>query len=356
MFRRFRNNPEIKYVGGMMIATAIVQILMTTADLKEILFVAQFIIVEIFLTVSFQALSRDMQRRSLELKRVCGLTHAANMRLIKDVVILKGLLRKRQEKMPESCFEKSNRIVTEALKHKTPAKRNGKMISQRNKKNRVQPYTVRPVQPDMQDNQYVDMDVGAARMQPNKNNVRHSKPSVQEMKYVDITSDEAKPVKHVMPVRNNTVQKVETASDCEQSENANLLQAPGSSRQGLDNPKDQVLQSCMREQQYFCTRKKVRGRTVYERLCLICSAVMRSQGYPVYSKICQKCKPVHGQKLTHYKRLTKFNELIEFYCGCEDCFTADEPPCVTEYCNLCTIPRFTKKVCQELQPVMENES
>ena len=340
MFRRFRNNPEIKYIGGMMVATAIAQILMTTANLKEVLFVAQFIIVEIFLTVSFQALSRDMQRRSLELKRVCGLTHAANMRLIKDVVVLKGLLRKRQEKMPESCFEKSNRIVTEALKHKTPAKRNGKMISQRNKKNRVQPYEVRPVQADMQENQYVDMDVGAARMQPIKNNVRHSKPSVQEMKYVDINSDEAKPVENVVLI----------------GEQANLLQAPGSSKQRLDDPKNQVLQSCMREQQYFCTRKKVRGRTVYERLCLSCSAVMRSQGYPVYSKICQKCKPVHGQKLTHYKRLTKFNELIEFYCGCEGCFTADEPPCVTEYCNLCTIPKFTKKVCQELQPVLENES
>ena len=64
MFRRFRNNPEIKYIGGMMVATAVAQILMTTANLKEVLFVAQFIIVEIFLTVSFQALSRDMQRRS----------------------------------------------------------------------------------------------------------------------------------------------------------------------------------------------------------------------------------------------------------------------------------------------------
>ena len=64
------------------------------------------------------------------------------MRLIKDVVSLKGLMRKKQEKLPESCFERSNRIVMEALKTKTPAKRNGKMISQRNKRNRIKPYEV----------------------------------------------------------------------------------------------------------------------------------------------------------------------------------------------------------------------
>ena len=120
-----------------MLAMAFAQILTTTAILKEILFVAQFIIIEIFLTVSFQVLSRDMKKSILELKRLCNLTHAANMRLIKDVVALKGIMRKKQEKMPESCFEKSNRIVMEALKHKTPARKNGKMISQRNKRNRV---------------------------------------------------------------------------------------------------------------------------------------------------------------------------------------------------------------------------
>ena len=53
MFRRFRNSPEIKYIGGVMLAMAFAQILATTAVLKEILFVVQFILIEIVLTVSF---------------------------------------------------------------------------------------------------------------------------------------------------------------------------------------------------------------------------------------------------------------------------------------------------------------
>ena len=98
---------------------AFAQIVTTTAVWKEILFVAQVIVVEIFLTLSFQVLSEDLKKRILELKRLCNLTHAANMRLIKDVVSLKGLMRKKQEKLPESCFERSNIIVMEALKTKT---------------------------------------------------------------------------------------------------------------------------------------------------------------------------------------------------------------------------------------------
>ena len=278
----------MKYIGGVMLAMAFAQILATTAVLKEILFVVQFILIEIVLTMSFQVLSRDTKKSILELKQLCNLTQAVNRRLIKDVVALKGIMRKKQEKRPESCFEKSNRIVMEALKHKTPARKNGKMISQRNKRNRVKPYEVRPVQPPVQEAQYVDMTTGAAKVQP---------------------------IQNAMPVKNDSVQKRSESSKCDRGEKAKLLQKTESYRQQLDNKGNQGLASCMREQQYFCTRKKVRGRTVYERLCLIFSAVMKRYGCPIYSKICQRCKPVHGQQLTHYKRLTKFNELIEFYCG-----------------------------------------
>ena len=62
MIRRFRNSPEIKYIGGFMLAMAFAQILATTAVLKEILFVVQFILIEIVLTVSFQVLSKDTKK------------------------------------------------------------------------------------------------------------------------------------------------------------------------------------------------------------------------------------------------------------------------------------------------------
>ena len=68
MFRRFRNSPEIKYIGGVMLAMAFAQILATTAVLKEILFVVQFILIEIVLTVSFQVLSRDTKKKHSGIK------------------------------------------------------------------------------------------------------------------------------------------------------------------------------------------------------------------------------------------------------------------------------------------------
>ena len=116
---------------------------------------------------------------------------------------------------------------------------------------------------------------------------------------------------------------------------------------------NQAFEDCVRDQQYFCTRKNLNGRNVYERLCLNCTAVMQQVGHPIFSKICQACKPVKGQNLTHYKRLSKFNDLLEFYCACEMCFTSEEPPCLREYCHLCTVPRLTRKMGKERTPVVD---
>ena len=100
----------------------ILQLVTPTAVWKEILFVAQVVFVEIFLMLSFQVLSVDLDKRILELKRLCNLTHAANMRLIKDVVSLKGLMRKTQETHPESRFANTSRVVMEALTRPIPAR------------------------------------------------------------------------------------------------------------------------------------------------------------------------------------------------------------------------------------------
>ena len=334
MIRGLRNNTELKYIGVIIILTTILQLVTTAAIWKDILVVAQVIFVEIFLILSFQVLSLELNRRILELKRLCNLTHAANMRLIKDVVSLKGLMRKSQGTHPETCFENTNRVVMEALKNKTPAKRGRKMISQRNKRNRMKPYVVqnvnsipRPVETKVQDPSYVHMDAGAARAQLHQD-------------------------RHLLRER-SPVRKAESPKSI-RGKNEFLVKAENT-KQKLDNEHKQAFENCVREQQYFCTRKNVKGRNIYERLCLNCSAVMKQVGHPIYSKICQNCKPVHGQNITHYKRLTKFNNLIEFYCGCRKCFTTDDPPCLLEYCGLCTIPKFTRKVSEELKPILDDE-
>ena len=93
MIRGLRNNQDLKYIGAIAISITILQLVTNTAVWKEILFIAQVVFVEIFLMLSFQVLSVDLDKRILELKRLYNLTHAANMRLIKDVVSLKGLMR-----------------------------------------------------------------------------------------------------------------------------------------------------------------------------------------------------------------------------------------------------------------------
>ena len=338
MIRGLRNNQELKYIGALVMSITILQLVTNTAVWKEILFLAQVIFVEIFLMLSFQVLSVDLDKRILELKRLCNLTHAANMRLIKDVVSLKGLIRglmrKPQETHPESRFDKTSRVVMEALTSKTPAKRNRKMVSQRNKRNRMKPYVTRnvnsisePVQAKIQDPNYMDMAAGAARAQPHR---------------------------EVQLVRGHSPTRIAELPKNKQEKRDFGVKAKNNT-QRLDSEQKQAVENYFREQQYFCTRKKVKGQSVYERLCLNCSAVMKQVGYPIYSKICQKCKPVHGQDITHYKRLTKFNSLIEFYCGCTRCFTEDDPPCLSEYCGLCTIPKFTRKVNEELKPILSDE-
>ena len=89
----FRQNPELKYIGVLMLITTVVKLLTTTIIWKEILFLAQVIFVELFLMLSFQVLSGDLMRRIGELKRLCNLTHAANMRLIRDIGSLKEIMK-----------------------------------------------------------------------------------------------------------------------------------------------------------------------------------------------------------------------------------------------------------------------
>ena len=143
MIQMFRQNPELKYIGVLMLTTTVVKLVTTTIIWKEILFLAQVIFVELFLMLSFQVLSGDLMRRIVELKRLCNLTHAANMRLFRDIGSLKGMMKNIPENFPERCFDKSKRVVANVLKRKATACSNGKIISQRNK--RIEGLMVSPV-------------------------------------------------------------------------------------------------------------------------------------------------------------------------------------------------------------------
>ena len=244
------------------------------------------------------------------------------MRLIRDVVSLKGIMKKPHDTRRETMYENTNRVVIEALKSNTPAKKGRKLVSKHNRKNRVKPYVVKNVN---------DM--------PKPVEIEGQEPI-----YVKMKANTADQPRQDSPVRRDEI------SPNVREENDNVINI-AESTQLLGDSHDQAFENMVKEQQYFCTRKVVNGRNVYERLCLNCSGVMEQKGHPIFSKICQTCKPIRGQNITHYKRLSKFDNLIEYYCGCAMCFISEDPPCLHEYCQLCTVPRLTRKLNKERAPV-----
>ena len=322
MLHRGNNTTELKYVGIIVVLCTLFQLAITEQGWKDIVFVIQFIFVELFLILSFQDLSRNLNNRVVELKRLNILTQSTNMRLIRDVVSLKGIMKELYDTRRETMYENTNRVVMDALKSNTPAKKGRKLVAKHNRKNRVKPYVVKNVN---------DM--------PKPVEIERQEPI-----YVKMRANTADQPRQDSPVRRDEI------SPNVREENDNVINI-AESTQLLGDSHDQAFENMVKEQQYFCTRKVVNGRNVYERLCLNCSGVMEQKGHPIFSKICQSCKPIRGRDITHYKRLSKFDNLIEYYCGCAMCFISEDPPCLQEYCQLCTVPRLTRKLNKERTPV-----
>ena len=322
MLQRGNNTTELKYVGIVVVLCTLFQLAITEQTWKDIVFVIQFIFVELFFALSFQELASNLNNRVIELKRLNNLTQTTNMRLIRDVVSLKGIMKELYVPRRETRYENTNRVVMDALKSNTPAKKGRKLVSKHNRKNRVKPYVVKNVN---------DM--------PKPVEIERQEPI-----YVKMRANTADQPRQDSPVRRDEI------SPNVREENDNVINI-AESTQLLGDSHDQAFENMVKEQQYFCTRKVVNGRNVYERLCLNCSGVMEQKGHPIFSKICQSCKPIRGRDITHYKRLSKFDNLIEYYCGCAMCFISEDPPCLQEYCQLCTVPRLTRKLNKERVPV-----
>ena len=322
MLHRGNSTTELKYVGIVVVLCTLFQLAITEQTWKDIVFVIQFIFVELFLVLSFQELASNLNNRVIELKRLNSLTQTTNMRLIRDVVSLKGIMKELYVPRRETRYENTNRVVMDALKSNTPAKKGRKLVAKHNRKNRVKPYVVKNVN---------DM--------PKPVEIERQEPI-----YVKMRANTADQPRQNSPVRRDEI------SPNVREENDNVISV-AESTQLLGDSHDQAFENMVKEQQYFCTRKVVNGRNVYERLCLNCSGVMEQKGHPIFSKICQSCKPIRGRDITHYKRLSKFDNLIEYYCGCAMCFISEDPPCLQEYCQLCTVPRLTRKLNKERVPV-----
>ena len=129
MLHKGNNATELKYVGIVVVLCTLFQLTISGQEWKDIVFIIQFIFVELFLILSFQDLSRNLNNRVIELKRLNSLTQSTNMRLIKDVVSLKGIMQKPHDTRRETMYENTNRVVIEALKCNTPAKKGRKLVS-----------------------------------------------------------------------------------------------------------------------------------------------------------------------------------------------------------------------------------
>ena len=169
MLQRGNNTTELKYVGIVVVLCTLFQLAITEQTWKDIVFVIQFIFVELFLVLSFQELASNLNNRVIELKRLNSLTQTTNMRLIRDVVSLKGIMKELYVPRRETRYENTNRVVMDALKSNTPAKKGRKLVSKHNRKNRVKPYVVKnvndmpkPVEIERQEPIYVKMRANTA--------------------------------------------------------------------------------------------------------------------------------------------------------------------------------------------------
>ena len=190
MLHRGNNTTELKYVGIIVVLSTLFQLVITEQGWKDIVFVIQFIFVELFLILSFQDLSRNLNNRVIELKRLNSLTQSTNMRLIKDVVSLKGIMKKPHGTHGETMHENTNRVVIDALKSNAPAKKGRKLVSKHNRKNRIKPYVVKhvnnmpkPVEIKKQEPSYVKMKASTADQPRQDSPVRRdgASPSVRKI-------------------------------------------------------------------------------------------------------------------------------------------------------------------------------
>ena len=78
----------------------------------------------------------------------------------------------------------------------------------------------------------------------------------------------------------------------------------------------------------------------YTKSCLICKRLMKKFGIPIETDLCQTCKPAAAKDKKKFGYVTKLGGTIEFYCACVGCVTRSQQ-CKTEYCSLCTAPKFT---------------
>ena len=253
MLHQGTNHTELKYIGVIVVLTTLIQLVVTEQGWKDILFVVQFMFVELFLILSFQELSQNLYKRVIELKRLNHLTQSTNMKLIRDVITLKGLMRRPHEQK-EPVYQNTKRVVMEALKKNAPVRRGRKLMTQHNKKSRTKPYvvkdvrcTTKPVEINIQEPNYVTMGAGAG-------------------------------AQHCQDAQTSPVGRAGYAANPRESNN--LVIKAEDTNQTLNDRYNKSLESCFREQQYFCTKKTLNGRNVYERLCLNCSEIMTQVGVP----------------------------------------------------------------------------
>ena len=118
----------------------------------------------------------------------------------------------------------------------------------------------------------------------------YNKPSSVQIKipasqYVEMSANVSvmQPDKRGQPVRESSIKRCDGAesSKCDQKKNTKLVVNTRSSEKEIEEKHKEIFEKCIREQ-HCCTKKRVRGTVLYERLCLNCSALMKRYGQPIY--------------------------------------------------------------------------
>ena len=103
----------------------------------------------------------------------------------------------------------------------------------------------------------------------------------------------------------------------------------------------------------LCADKTKVANRMFMKRCVSCSSMIRKCGTPIENSLCQSYKPTAGKDFINFRKLSKFEGMVVYFCACMACISGESTPCQSEYCRLCTQPNFSREVDNELSTILK---
>ena len=341
----------------------------------------QQILFEVLIFFLFKEMHRGWNRKLDNLKNQCGSLQAAQYRLKKELLARKET-RKKGEKQ-EAVFNRTSRVVMDSFGNI------GKMRTRDNNKTRPQPYHLKntrtafaPKDAKMNQNKnsapkepnYVTMDRSKTKKVLKTDTIVKAPGDcierAPEKKVLTVSATYVNPIenktKNQLKANRTAKQECKTKTKLEKSVTASasisVEEKPKDESQklryestkSLCKPKDSETEPWHQwKSASLCADKTKVAKKIFMKRCVNCASLIRKCGSPIQNSLCQSCKPTAGKDFINFRRLSKFDGMVVYFCACMACISSESSPCQSEYCELCTTPNFSKEVDNELSTIIE---